>query len=359
MTRRVVLVLVTIFAFVACGGSGGSNAEGDTATTAAAELESLASFLGYPSGDDPEAAQVFYEAQEQDLQELIRDCMVEQGFEYVPFVYPQPEGAFGPFDQVEYAREQGFGITTWYGNEELQSTTTGVEVVDPNQEIVSAMSESESTAYYEALYGPPDQGTPEVDESTGETIYVQEGFGAGCQGQASEAIYGGQNRAYEEMSTELEDMYTRMQADPRITEANTEWVSCMSDRGHEYESLEKMYESVYEDFQKRFEAIVGPNGGYVDPLAGMSEAEIEALFADMTDEEINAFYQQAQEETESDIDQEALTALQQEEKELAVAAAECSVDLNELYMELSKEYEAQFIADNRTRLEEIRDGAGG
>lgn len=359
ITRRVLLLLLVIGAVVACGGGGTSAGDGDTSTTAATEVESIASFFGFPSGDDPEAAQAFYEAQEQKIQELIRDCMVEQGFEYIPAVYPQPEGAFGAFDQVEYAREQGFGITTWYGNEELQGTTGTTSWVDPNQEIVMAMSESESTAYHEALYGPQDQGTPQVDETTGETFFVQEGFGAGCYGQASEEIYGGQNQVYEEMSEELDDMYTRMQADPRITEANIEWASCMSGQGHEYESPDKMYELVYEDFQKRFDAIVGPDGGFIDPLAGMSQEEIDALFADMTEEEINTFYQDAQEASQQDIDQEALAALQQEEKDLAVAAAECSVELNELYIELSKEYEAEFIGDNRARLEEIRDADSG
>lgn len=45
--------------------------------------------------------------------------MAEEGFDYTP--QQQPEDSFtvfGPEDEEEMARTQGFGITTWYGNEE-------------------------------------------------------------------------------------------------------------------------------------------------------------------------------------------------------------------------------------------------
>lgn len=355
--------MLTVLALVlaACGGGAeagpGDGAESAT-TVATTEPESLASFFGFPSGDDPEAAQAFSVAQETRIQEAVRTCMAEQGFEYIPAVYPQPDFATMEFDQVEYARTQGFGITTWYGNEE-QFTGPEVDWVDPNQAVVEMMSESEREAYYEALHGPPNQGESQVDESTGETFYVQEGFGAGCYGEASEEIYGNQNRVYEEMSTELEDMYERLQADPRIAEANQAWAGCMADQGFTYESPDKMYESVYEDFQKRFDAIVGPNGGWVDPMEGWTQDEIDSFFAEKSQDEIEAFFAAAQEETQQNIDQDALAALQQEERDLAVANAECSTDLNDLYTELYKEYEARFITDHRSRLEEIRDAQGG
>ena len=51
---------------------------------------------------------------------------------------------------------------------------------------------------------------------------------------------------------------------------------------------------------------------------------------------------------------EALAALQQEEIDLAVADFECRGDYWEVYQEVSEEYEAEFIAENRAILEEIR-----
>lgn len=360
MRRSAILSLLAALAvgLAACGGGAGPDPEGDGSgtTVSGTEPESIAAFFGFPSGDDPEAAQAFYQAQETQVQEAVRTCMAEQGFEYIPAVYPQPDVATMEFDQVEYARTQGFGITTWYGNEE-QMSGPAVDWVDPNQAIVEAMSESEQAAYYEALYGPPVEGEVSEDGETGVTMVS--GFGAGCQGEASEEIYGNQNQVYEVMSAELEDMYERVQADPRIAEANQEWVGCMSDRGYSYESTEQMYEEVYLDFQERFDAIVGPNGGYVDPMEGWTDAERETFFAEKSQEEIEAFFAATQDEVQQNIDQDALAALQQEEKDLAIANAECSVDLNDLYVEVYQEHEARFISDYRTQLEEIRDGEGG
>jgi hypothetical protein len=344
----------------ACGGGaapGPGDNDGSTTTAAGTEPESIAAFFGFPTGDDPEAAQAFYQAQETRIQEMIRTCMAEQGFEYIPAVYPQPDIATMEFDQIEYARTQGFGITTWYGNEE-QFSGPEVDWVDPNQALIEAMSESEMEAYYEALHGPPMERETSSD---GETLVTMSGsgFGSGCYGEASEEVYGNQNQVYEVMSAELEDMYARVQADPRIAEANSTWAGCMSERGFSYESTEQMYTEVYEDFQQRFDAIVGPNGGYVDPMEGWTDAERETFFTEKSQEEIEAFFAAAQNEAEQDIDQEALAELQQEEKDLAVANAECSADMNDLYTELYKEYETQFITDHRARLEEIRDGQGG
>lgn len=342
--------------------SAGADADSTTSTAAGAQDETLAAFFGWPTGDDPEAAQAEFEAQEARIQELVRTCMVEQGFEYIPVVQPQANFAVMTDSEEEFVREQGFGITTWYGNEELNQPTEGSDWVDPNQEIVEAMSESERTAYYEALYGPPDQGEPQVDEETGETMYVMEGFGAGCMGQAQEEVYGNQNALWEEMQPEFDEMWQRMQADPRMVEANEAWAGCMTGRGFEYTTPDEMYQSIFEDFQKRFEAIVGPNGGYVDPMEGWSQEEIDSFFAEKSQEEIEAFFAQAQEESEARVDKDALAALQQEERDLAVANYECSQDLRDIQEELSKEYEAAFIREHREQLERIRqeqEGAGG
>jgi len=328
----------------------------DDPTTTSDEPETLAEFFGWDRGDDPAAAQARYQEQEVRIQELIRSCMAEQGFEYIPATMPTPDFEVS-FDQEEYAREQGFGITTWYGNEDAFFGGEEPDWVDPNQEIVDAMSESERDAYYEALHGPPDFGTPEIDEESGETFYVSEGFGGGCWGAAAEEVYGaeGGQDIWEEFQPELEAMYERMQSDPRIVAANVEWSMCMADRGFDYESMDDMYMTIFDDFQKRLDEIVGPNGGFADPFEGWTEDEINVFFEEKTPEEVDAFFQQAQQDSMQDIDQEALAALQQEEIDLAVAAAGCSKDMDDLYMEISTEYEADFIAEHRAKLEALRD----
>jgi hypothetical protein len=373
MSRPISTMLAAVVLLAACGGGNpaandetATDATDATTTTAAPSqsdgAESLADFFGY-GGDDPDAAQAQWQEQEAQIQEAIRVCMVELGFEYVPVL--QPEGAFFYDDSgpEEYAARYGFGISTWVGNEDAFAGPAD-DWEDPNRAIVEAMSESERDAYYAALYGTEEEQqadmTVEVDPETGEEMYISEGFGFGCQGRAYEELYGsqsGQNALWEELGPDLEAMYERMQADPRIQEVNAEWSSCMADNGYEYESQETLYEDVFEVFQARLDEIVGPNGGYVDPFEGWTEDEINAFFEEKSEDEINAFFETANQQV--DYDEEALAALQEEEIALAVAAAQCSKDFEDLYLEVSAEYEAEFIAGHRQQLEAIRDAQGG
>jgi hypothetical protein len=365
--RRWLTLIVLLLVVAACGGGGAADPEAtgtdEEATEGSSpEGESMAEFFGY-SEEDPEAQEVEYREQEARIQESIRQCMAEAGFEYQP-VMP-PEGSFmvgEEWDEEEYVRTQGFGISTWYGNEEVTDTTmVEEEWIDPNQEMLEAMSESEATAWNEALYGTPEQQeaemVTEVDPETGEEYQMMTGYGPGCNGEAYEAEYGSMedsNALWEDLQPEMDAMYQQVQADPRIVELDQEWSACIAERGFEYESMTAMQESVYTDFQTRFDEIVGPNGGYADPFEGMTQEEIDAFFVEKTQEEIDAFFAAAQEESEQNVDMEALAALQQEEIDLAVADYECRGDYWEVYQEVSEEYEAEFIAENRAALEEIR-----
>lgn len=359
--------MLTILAMIAagCGTGADPEASGDAADSG----ESLSDFFGYGE-EDPEAAEANYRAQEARVQESIRSCMAAAGFEYQPM--NPPEGSFGfvddEWDEEEWVREQGFGITTWYGNEDefTETTVGGEEWVDPNQEMLDAMSDSERDAWYAALYGTEEEqmegSYTEVDPETGEEYTVMEGHGAGCQGEAYTAEYGEQSQnedLWEELSPAMDAMYQQVQADPRIVELNEGWSSCMASAGYEFESMEKMHETIYEDLQTRFDAIVGPGGGFRDPFEGWSEAEIEAFFEEKTEEEIDAFFREAEQSTRDDIDMDALAELQQEEIDLAVADFECRDNYWEVYQEVSEEYEADFIAANREILEQIKESQGG
>lgn len=376
MARRILATLLAVTMITACGGGGGTSNDDDagstdgagpstTESTGSDGEETLAEFFGY-GGDDPESAQAQYLDEEARRQELIRVCMAEEGFDYTPIMPPEDSyQVFGPEDEEEMVRTQGFGITTWFGNEE-QFGGPEVEFEDPNQEMVDSMSDSERQAYYDALYGSEEEqmegATTETDPETGEEYTLVEGFGAGCEGEASEEIYGDQTGTqglWQELEPQMTAMYERVQADPRIADLNGEWSGCMAEAGYEYESREEMFQSVFDDFQQRFDDIVGPNGGYSDPFEGWTEEEVNAFFEEHTDDEINAFFQEAEQASRSDIDHKALEALQQEEIDLAVANFECGQGFDEAYQEIAAEYEADFIAANRDLLEQIRDAQGG
>ena len=95
----------------------------ETAATAEAEApgdgepESLSDYLGFDL-EDPDAAAAQFQESERRAQELMALCMGREGFEYVPFTSTAGLQADFQDDSEEYAREYGFGITTWYGREE-------------------------------------------------------------------------------------------------------------------------------------------------------------------------------------------------------------------------------------------------
>jgi hypothetical protein len=360
MKRGLLALMVLLMA--ACGGGGGSASESTTGGDTGSEGETMADFFGYAE-EDPEAAEAQYREQEARVQESIRVCMAEAGFEYQPVVPPESSFMVGEeWDEEEYVRTQGFGITTWYGNEEEFAGPVDEEWVDPNQEALDAMSESEMTAWNNALYGTPEEQeasqVSRVDPETGEEYFEMTGYGPGCYGEAQEAEYGSMEDSQElwaEIQPAMDAMYQQVEADPRIVELQENWSACMADRGYEVESMTAMYDTVYADFQERFDAIVGPNGGYVDPMEGWTQEEIDAFFQEKTQEEIDAFFAEAQEASRDNIDMEALAALQQEEIDMAVADYECRGDYWEVYQDVSGDYEADFIEENRAALEEIRE----
>ena len=336
--------------------------------------ETLAGYLGVPwLSFDLSDQQDMYRRQEQQAQELIAACMAQEGFEYIPAVRPDLDEGFGnPWD-VEYAREYGFGISTTFGETFALDDS---DWVDPNQAIIEALSESERNAYFEILYGFSDAAAPLdpespadsdgssgiATESEGEGTAEAEPsvdayedlFGQSCSGQAYEQVYaiGRFEEIYEQL--DLESMFERMEADPRVKDFGDDWADCMRERGYEYDEPDALYDSVYIEFGDRLKEITGSSGGLFGDFEDMSAEEYEELFADKSPEEIEDYYGKAEQEAVADIDQEALGELQEQERELAVDNAECSDGLLELYAKIGREYEARFIEENRAVLEQFR-----
>jgi hypothetical protein len=359
--RRLVraIALGSVVALVAAGCGSGS---GDDASE-----ESLASFMGWDDreDEDPEAAEARWRDQEAQVQEAIRACMAEEGFEYIPVDHSG--GSVMAFDeggQEEHLRKYGFGITTWVLNDDVEEEVFDEAFDDPNHEIVEAMSDSERDAYYEALYGSDEEmreiAEIEYDEETGEELgYSFSGPGPGCEGAAHAEVYGegsDTSELWEELQPAFDEMYERVRSDPRIVEAEQDWSRCMAEAGYEYTSQEEMHDSVWEEFDAQLQELMG-DSMWADPFEGWTEAEIEAFFEESTDDEIDALFAQAEAEHASSVDEEAVRALQQEEIDLALADHECSggEERWELWEEVSREYEADLIAENRETLERLRD----
>jgi hypothetical protein len=312
---RVVVVLVLLLSACARGGTAEEDSAGGEVPAGP-----LAEFFGYDEEFDSDR----FAEQERRVQELIVACMAEEGFEYRPVEYPDPvdDPAFTAREELsaeEYAARYGYGISTFDPQVAQEE-----EFVDPNAELVEAMDEAEREAYDRALYGE----MPEVAE--GEE-YVEYGFGSGCQGRASEEVYGGGDAAVqEELGPKYEQLYERIEADPRIAEANAAWSECMAEAGHDFATPQDAQNSIYEQmdalYQETYEQQPVPSEG--------EEAEF----------------------VEPEIDEARLAEVREAEIALAVADQRCAAEHlpEELRQEVSAEYEQAFIEENRELLERAR-----
>jgi len=189
---------------------------------------------------------------------------------------------------------------------------------------------------------------------SGEVEAVGDLLGTGCNGKAYEEVYGVMTAVFTELGPQLEELNQRVEADPRFREAEEIWAGCMADRGFPYDTQETMFEKVNEEFSQRLEEIVGNVDAYFDPFAEMSEEEVQQFWEERSEEEIADFFDRTRQEAMAGIDQEALEALQQEERDIAVASFECGEELNDTVMEVFREYEGDFVKENRDVLERLR-----
>ena len=290
-------------------------------------------------------------AQQEKIEEFVASCMTAEGFEYTPEkVNPEDyEDMSSSLDEgpewgsVEFAKEYGFGIATWPGDdleaeEETITAEEEAEQVSPNEKYVESLSASEQEAYYFTLYG--DQEAMMVDtgdlamEGESEEAVVEEPDPAdlGCYGQAdaeisqtgdpATAIY--EDPAYEELWTALDDFYNEME-EPEIVETlNEEWQKCMTDKGFgdlAADGREEVSTPLYEEY----EALT----------AGDNDAEFVEL------------------------DAEANAEFAKREIEIAVPDAECAkqVKFDERYAEGYNELEQVFVDQHKAELDALVAGA--
>lgn len=252
-----------------------SSADGGGAATSSSYFSPLQEYLS-PSSTGAGADEA-NQAKEKKAQEIAAACMADQGFDYVPFVYPMSSTMV--LDDTDYssrawAEKYGYGISTV---DAFGTSSTAESVNDPNQAIVDAMSEGEREAYYQALYGggmmvasssaeaeampeaaSTDSTAPETSaeaaastdavESTDDVAVsipeqsVEAGASMvsmadqGCMGQAQAEVYGdptsGDQTQFQPMWDAYNAMYSEIETDARVTAAKDAWIGCMADAGH-------------------------------------------------------------------------------------------------------------------------------
>jgi hypothetical protein len=363
------LVVGLLLILSACGGtdvtegapSGGEDSSNGDQTTSE-DPQTLAEFFGYGDEDfDVAAQQAEDRARQLEVEEKTAACMAEQGFEYTPYV---PEEMFvyyaGPEEDLteeERMKTYGYGYFT-YMLEEAQNQDVIQEEFDPNDDPnwarMEAMSESERAAYEKALYGDWESfdSEPQYDED-GNQIYVEPDFSeiGGCANLAQEEVWGRGQEFNDEMMAlqeQLEplwmDLYARIEADPRMVDANAEWAACMADRGYTFAKQD----DIYEYLSKKQEDLWSNQEGF-------SSGEATATTISEGGGDFGPFG--------PGIDEAMIQGLADEELAIASDDWDCQggKSFNDLRQEVSEEYEAEFIAGNRDLLEQqkaLMEGAG-
>jgi hypothetical protein len=245
---------------------------------------------------------------------LIRDCMKAQGFDYVP-VDPSAQqaalaGAPG-MSKDDFEKQFGYGITTLY-EQRLHQVGAG-----PNQAIRTSLSEADRKAYDRALSG--EDRTATFAEALDSGDFTRLG---GCIKQATDEVFGGPE-VLQSLQAKLDQLDERILADARMVTAVRSWSDCMRAAGYDNLAAPEEIDAV---LKKKLEAVVGPPGG-----AGASGSGSDPSY-----------------------DRSALAGLQHEEVGMVTADKTCEKQhLAPVEEKVAAEYEAQFREQNAALLSKV------
>ncbi len=257
--RFSILVLVLTPVLVAACSSGSPEELGGESGRGTYAERYLDYFLGSVGGED---AMELEETLFNEIQNRIVVCMKAEGFDYYPgadigSVY----GTAFSFDNEEEARSHGFGIVASY--RELAESPPP----NRNDDYLMALDPAARQAYGEAI-----DGDPEVPDD-------------GCWGTAERDARESLGIASLVAAVDS-DFYNEVLADPRMVDAEQEWVACVRATGFDTDAANLL--ELTAEFHQEFLAIVGPEAAVVgsgqtvldSPAVAAFEAkEIEAALA--------------------------------------------------------------------------------
>lgn len=317
------------FGLVGCSGGGGLG--GGALTWEDSPLNDYMS-AGYDPDMSDEEREAQWAQDDKERQEIIAQCMTDEGFEYKPVDYSGSYSSGSDVewepDKREWVEKYGYGMFNSPWNEIEQPEPEEMEeFVDPNMEYVESLSASEQTAYYEVLYGEQQEET--IDEETGEAIYEYNWEEAGCQGKADHEVGGASQDLYtdyEDLMTEIEKLYTEIEESSEVAELNTKWSECIAEEGFEFDSPMLAQTSVSDQMNEYYENLPADyweNGGE-DPSTSDEWKE-----------------------------------MGKDEIKLALADLDCreKFNYNDEKLKLQFELEEQFIKDHKAELDEFKTAA--
>lgn len=267
----------------ACGGGSASSTSADTpAVSAPAETAAGGTAAGGLAASDPavngNGEFGFSEAEiarrQTAVEDLIRDCMANEGFEYVP-VSPevlrtamdsnsQPPG-FG--DPQTFLDNFGYGISTLW---EAEAGQGGSSIGSANAAIRDALTPEERTAYDKALTGGDLGGTQAIALDREDLS-----FAGGCSRAALDEVFPEDNVQQGQLNPD-DAAGEKAAQDQRVIDAAVAWSACMSDAGYSYDNPK----AAEADIETQLDAIVGDVPTATDGPLEFDRAALEALNAD-------------------------------------------------------------------------------
>jgi len=291
----------------------------------------LAEFLGWSADfSAPEEMAERESRRQYRVEELVAECMAGHGFEYLP-QRPDDRSATTneEYDRImvlqredpeRFAKEYGYGMTTM---PEIGGSAGVYE--DPNWEIRESLSPEEREAYDRALWGE----WPEVQDGEAAT----EPENPGCYSQASDQVYGSgaDYERWESINQQINELYERIESDPRVLAATEARSECMAEAG--FPGMTEIY-SGSETVSERRAAMTREG----DSLAGESPLST----------------------APPEPDAQRLAELQEFERTIGYADYRCRREhYDPVRSQVRDEFETEFIEAHRAELEAYRDWLAG
>lgn len=272
----------------------------------------LNEYLSAAWGGDlsPEEQQKQFEDQQRQQEELMAECMAEEGFEYEPNLQNGAMMVSG--DDIEWEPEKkawvekyGYGMINSPFNEQ-EGPDPMEDYVDPNQDYIESLSESEQEAYFETAYG----ASPTEEELGEDGSYEYKWEDAGCQGWAQHELQGDdpwQADEFADLRTKMEELWGSTQESAEFKELNAQWSACMEDGGEPgFTSQMEAQQSISDEQSKIFEAAYGDgttpvdmeSPDFVDPnespeMKALGEREIALALVDLECRTKTSFLEQS------------------------------------------------------------------
>ena len=346
------LLVVTLAALAAsactAGSDGGGTASdvsgsttGDGDPTAGASTDDAASerpptpltafFDDTSTGDAEEMARA--ERGRDAYEQAVADCMADRGFTWEPRARGDldPSTAVWNLPPEEFAVTYGYGMTTIDRPERPEG---------PNSDRVAAMSTAERRAYHRALYGDwvplDDEGYP----TTASTASTGGDDGEpGCTATAVATSAGQEDlpdadaalAPFEPLMADMEQLWSRVDDDPRVQDAAAAWSDCMADAG--FPGFD-WPDDPEDEVMRRMQQLAQDVGE--DP--GASAQGVPARIP-----------------TLASADPQAVEELRTYELDVATADHRCSDAFEDVRHEVQVEVEQAFVDANREQLEAYRD----